>query len=173
MYAVVGCTECGGYWLLADPDDSDTATCPRCGRRHQVPRLRRFFESPDRETAREARARLLAEKRGEADAFQEVASVAELEGAVEEAGVDDAEYLDGSGLDVDEVQQAGDVADGDTRSRDEVVRDALREQDRPSEADVVAYATEHGVSAGGTRELLARLVRRGEVTETADGYRLL
>lgn len=173
MYAVVGCTECGTYWLLADPDHSETATCPRCGRRHQVRKLRRFYESPDREAAREARAALLADDRGESEAFAEVGSVAELDAVLEDAGVDDREYLAGSGLDPEEVEDAGEVSGSTSRSRDEVVRDALRERDRPTEAEVVDYATDHGVPAAAARDLLDKLTRRGEVSESRGRYRLL
>jgi hypothetical protein len=173
MYAVVGCTDCGTFWLLADPGDAETATCPRCGRRHRTRKLRRFFESADEDAARQARAALLAEKRGESESFADLPSVAELEAEVAAAGVDDREYLEGSGLDADAVAAAGDVSAGSSPSRDEVVRAAVREQDRPDEADVVDYATERGVPAEAARDLLARLTRRGEVSESRGRYRLL
>jgi len=54
MYAVVGCNECAAMWLLMDPQTSDSARCPRCGKTHQTTKLKRFFESEDREAAREA-----------------------------------------------------------------------------------------------------------------------
>jgi hypothetical protein len=173
MYAVVGCRECGTYWLLADPDDAETATCPRCGRRHRTRKLRRFYESDDRDAARQARAALLADKHGESEAFADLPSVAELGRDVEGAGVDDDEYLEGSGLDAKEVAAAGDVSSGASRSRDEVVRAAVREQDRPDEESVVAYAIDRGVPAEAARDLLERLTRRGEVSESRGRYRLL
>jgi hypothetical protein len=173
MYAVVGCTDCGAFWLLSDPRESETATCPRCGRRHKTRKLRRFYESDDRDAARQARATLLAEKRGESDAFSDLPSVAELASEVEHSGVDDREYLEASGLDADEVAAAGDVSSGGSRSRDDVVRAAVREQDRPDEGAVIEYAAEHGVPAETARDLLERLVRRGEVSESRGRYRLL
>lgn len=173
MYAVVGCTECGSYWLLSDPEESETATCPRCGRRHQTRKLRRFYRSDDRDAARQARAALLAEKQGQSEAFSDLPSVAELEHDAEDAGIDDGEYLEKSGLDADEVAAAGDVSRRSTPSRDEVVRAALREQDSPDESAVVAYAEERGVPAEAARDLLERLTRRGEVSESGGRYRLL
>lgn len=173
MYAVVGCTDCGSYWLLSDPGDAETATCPRCGRRHRTRKLRRFYESNDRNAARQARAALLAEKSGETESFADLPSVDELDRELDGVGVDDREYLEAAGIDADEVAAAGDVSDGDSLSRDEVVRAAVREQDRPDEGDVVDYATERGVPDDAARALLDRLVRHGEVSESRGRYRLL
>jgi hypothetical protein len=174
MYAVVGCRDCANLWLLSDPAASETATCPRCGTRRQTKKLRRLFESEDREAARQARAKLLADKQDAGDAFDEVASVSELEWQVEESGIDDREYLEGSGLDPDEVEAAGEQRRRpQSRNRTEVVRDALRESDRPTEAAVVEYATENGVPAEAARQTLEKLTRAGEVSESGGRYRLL
>jgi len=53
-----------------------------------------------------------------------------------------------------------------------VVRDALREGNA-TEAAVVGYATDHGVPAEAARDILDRLTRRGEATESRGEYRLL
>jgi Arc/MetJ-type ribon-helix-helix transcriptional regulator len=175
MYAVVGCTDCTNLWLLADPGEADSAQCSRCGTRHQTSNLRRFFESPDRAEARQARSALLADKQDAGDAFADLDSVAEMEWRLDDSGVTDDEYLDASGLDADAVRQAGEgrVQSGGSQSRDEVVRAALREQDRPTESEVVAYAEARGVPADSARTLLETLVRRGDVSESQGRYRLL
>ena len=49
----------------------------------------------------------------------------------------------------------------------------MREQDRPDEESVVDYATDRGVPAEAARDLLERLTRRGEVSESRGRYRLL
>lgn len=174
MYAVVGCRSCGGYWLLSDPDAQESATCPRCGSRHPTGRLNRFFESADRDAAAQARAKLLADKAGEGDAFERAGSVADHAREVESSGpaVDDREYLEGSGLDADEVAAAGADDAGGSRSRDEVVRDAVREGGA-TEAEIVEYAREHGVPADAARRILEGLTRRGEASESRGEYRLL
>ncbi|MFC6788006.1 DUF5817 domain-containing protein [Halobaculum halobium] len=174
MYAVVGCHSCGTYWLVADPRDQDSATCPRCDTRHRTDRLKRFYESEDRAAAAEARAKLLADKQGQSAAFERAGTVAELERELEEseAVVDDREYLERAGLDADEVAAAGADDAGESRSRDEVVRDAFREG-TATEADIVAYATDHGVPAEAARDILDRLTRRGEASESRGEYRLL
>jgi hypothetical protein len=177
MYAVVGCNSCGNVWLLSDPDDADSAQCSRCGKRHRTRKLRHLYRSDDREAAREVRAAILAEKRGEKASFDRLDSVAEMERRLDAAGIDDDDYLAGAGLDPDEVAAAGDRAAGngrgESRGRSEIVRDAVREGDRPDEETVVSYATEHGVPAEAARDLLERLVRRGEVSEHHGRYRLL
>ncbi|WP_418285846.1 DUF5817 domain-containing protein [Halorubrum sp. DTA46] len=176
MYAVVGCNQCAAMWLLTDPRTNDSATCPRCGKTHQTAKLKRFFESEDREAAREARAALLAKKRDESAAFADVDHVADLERAVETAGVDDREYLESSGIDADAVAEAGERAAGggsSSRSRAEIVRDAVRTADEPTEENVVAYANEHGVPSERARDLLTTLTRRGDLSESRGEYRVL
>lgn len=175
MYAVVGCTDCHALWLLTDPGSAETATCPRCGQRHRTANLKRFATAEDRETARDARAAMLADAADATDAFESTPSVAEMDAAADEAVVDDDEYLGAAGLDPDDVAAAGERSRRATgsRSRPDIVRDALRELDAPDEDDVVAYATDHGVPADAAADLLDRLVRRGEVTEMGGTYRLL
>ncbi|MFB6080541.1 MAG: DUF5817 domain-containing protein [Haloferacaceae archaeon] len=172
MYAVVGCTDCEALWLVADPGDAETATCPRCGRTHRTDRLRRLFESEDRATASEARATMLARRRGDGEAFEAVPSGRDLERAAEAAGIDDREYLDRSGVDPEAVAAAGEGdRSGDATDRAGIVREAVETLDAPTEADVVAYATDRGVPAEAARDLLSRLVRRGEAVETGGTYR--
>lgn len=176
MYAVVGCSECGNLWLLRDPRASDTARCSRCEKTHRTDRLKRLFESDDRAAAREARSALLAKKRGDSEAFAEVDHVTELERAVEDAGVDDREYLEASGIDADAVSEAGARAEGDgsaSRTRTEVVRDAVEAVAEPTEENVVAHASEHGVPAEAASEILTKLTRRGEVSESRGRYRVI
>ncbi len=174
MYAVVGCNNCNTMWLLRDPRDANTATCPRCGKRHQTKKLKRFFKSEDRAAAQEARAALLAKKHGDSEAFADVAHTAELARQVENAGVSDREYLEGAGLNADEIESAGDQATG-SKSRDELVREAIKRagDDRPTESEVVAYAVDRGVPREAAKKLLDRLVRSGEATESGGRYRLL
>lgn len=174
MYAVVGCGACDALWLVADPGDAETTTCPGCNRTHRTDRLRRLFESEDRAAASEARATMLA-RRGDAEgAFEAVPSGADLERAAEAAGVDDREYLARRGVDPEAAAAAGETARSEgATDRAGVVREAVERLDAPTEADVVAYATDRGVPADAVRDLLSRLVRRGEVVEEADAYRAL
>jgi hypothetical protein len=173
MYAVVGCNDCHARWLLEDPDAAETATCPRCRRRHRTAKLKRLFTAENREAAREARAAMLADAADATDAFESTPSVAEMEADADTAVVDDDEYLDAAGVDADDVAAAGERSTGGrrSRSRPEIVRDALRTLDDPDAEDVVAYATERGVPADAAADLLDRLVRRGEAIERDGTYR--
>ncbi|SFK73244.1 hypothetical protein SAMN04487950_0821 [Halogranum rubrum] len=178
MYAVVGCNNCSNLWLLSDADTAQTANCSRCGKTHQTRKLRRFFESDDHAEARQARAALLAGKQGANEAFQKVDSVAEMERQLEDAdvGVGDREYLERSGFDtatIDDAEAAGDVSSRGSKSRRDVVTDALREQERPTEREVLDYATDRGVPAEAARDLLKKLTQRGEASESRGRYRLL
>ena len=178
MYAVVGCSDCSGLWIVADPRDQETATCARCGARHRTAALRRLFEADDRETAVEARGTMLARRAGAGEAFDEVIGDEDMERAASDAGMSDDEFLAASGLNPDEVAAAGDRAERGSGSagagdRASVVRAAVREQDDPDEAAVVAYAGERGVPAAAARRLLERLVDRGEASESRGTYRLL
>ena len=176
MYAVVGCTNCSMLWLLTDPDSADSATCPRCERTHQTSKLKRFFESDDRAAAKEARAALLAKKQDSSEAFAEVAHVSELEARAEDAGIDDHEYLEASGIDADSVAAASDSTDSGASSHDEIVREAVEQaggDDRPTEAEIVAYAADRGVPEEKTARLLDTLCRVGDASESRGQYRLL
>ncbi|MFB6252478.1 MAG: DUF5817 domain-containing protein [Halobellus sp.] len=177
MYAVVGCTDCEHLWLLKNARTAETATCPRCGRTHQTKKLRRFVEEEDREAARQARSALLAKQGGNSEAFAETAHVAEMERDIDDSGVGEREYLEGAGLDADEVAAAGERASegpgGSGSTRLDVVRDALRTLERPTADEVADYAEERGVPGEKARTLLEKLARRGEASESRGRYRLL
>ena len=176
MYAVVGCTECSMLWLLSDPQESNTAQCPRCGTTHRTKKLKRLFESDDRSAAQQARSALLAKKQDQSAAFADVDHVADLEAQTDQPAVDDREYLEAAGLDAEAVAAAGDHDGGGSQSRDEIVReavDAAGDEDRPTEAEVVDYASRRGVPADKAGELLMKLCRRGEASESGGRYRLL
>jgi DNA-directed RNA polymerase subunit RPC12/RpoP len=173
MYAVVGCSECSALWVLEG--DPETSECPRCGSRRPREKRRVFHRCEDADEAREARGRLLAERQGEAEAFESVASFEDLEGAIDAAGPDDETYLAGSGLDPAAVEAAGERATAGRKgqSREETVRAALRELDAPDAAAVAAYCRDHGLDRGDAEAILEKLRRAGEVTRRDGGYRLL
>jgi hypothetical protein len=174
MYAVVGCSDCSGLWVVENPRDQETTTCARCGARHRTTALRRLFEAENRGTAVEARGTMLARRAGEGAAFDAVPSGDELARAAEAAGMDDDEYLAARGVDPDEVASASDRAgSGSGGDRPSVVREAVRAQSDPDEQAVVSYAAARDVPADAARDLLDRLVRRGEASVDDGTYRLL
>ncbi|AEH36483.1 DUF5817 domain-containing protein [Halopiger xanaduensis] len=174
MYAVVGCSECSNLWIIEGR--SETTQCPRCGARKAYEKRKKFVETDDAGHARDVRASMLANRQGEGEAFAELDSFDALEDEVADGVVDDEEYLEQSGLDVDAVEAAGERDPrGPTRSgsKQEIIREALRELERPTEDEVVEYAGERGVSADDVRTGLEKLTRRGDVSESRGRYRLL
>ncbi|HKL27784.1 MAG TPA: DUF5817 domain-containing protein [Natrialbaceae archaeon] len=175
MYSVVGCSECEALWIV--DGRPETTECPRCGKRHQMKKLKQFVETDDEDHAREVRSSMLANRQGQGEAFAELDSFAEMEDQVDEDVVDDREYLERSGVDSDPVEAVGDRAERGTNaspsSRKEIVREALRDLDRPTESAVVEYAEDRGVPATYVETALEKLRRRGEVVESDGQYRLL
>ena len=173
MYAVVGCSNCGARWIVEGRPE--TTSCPRCGTRHQFDRLKRFVTTEDKDEAREVRAAMLADRQDQSDAYESLDSVGDMESVLDEVGIEDGEFLAAKGVDPDATEAAGDeaTASAPRKSRRERVLDALRTLDEPSEAEVVAHATERGVPEDYVRTALEKLTRAGEITRTSDGYRLV
>ncbi len=172
MYQVVGCGECRALWIVEGRPDS--SECPRCGTRRPFERRRTFVETDDEDHAREVRASMLANRSGHGEAFAELDSFAELDERVDDAGIDDETYLEGSGLDSEAVAEAGDRAEGGegtSTSRRETVLAALRELDEPTEGEVLAYCADRGVPRDYAERALTGLVRAGEAIENDGVYR--
>ena len=170
MYAVVGCSDCQALWIVdGRPERSE---CPRCGRSKKYEKRKQFVTTDDEDHAREVRASMLAARQGQSDAFAEIGTFAELEEMVDASGIDDETYLSESGIDPDEVQAAADD-ETTSKSRDEIVREAIRELSAPTEEAIVEYADEHGVSQSYTENAIRKLVRAGEASENRGTYRLV
>jgi hypothetical protein len=172
-YAVVGCSDCSALWVV--DGRPETSGCPRCEKRHQFSNLRKFVTTDDEDHAREVRASMLANRAGHGEAFADVEDFTTLEAVAEDAGMSDDEFLDAAGVDTDEVASVEERVQQSGRSlgKREAVQTALRELDEPTEAEVKAFATEHGVDAEYVERALEKLQRAGEVTRTDDGYRRL
>ncbi|WP_435346177.1 DUF5817 family protein [Haloarchaeobius sp. HRN-SO-5] len=173
MYHVVGCSECSALRIVEGRPE--TTRCGTCGTRRTFSKVRSFLSTEDLDHAREVRASMLANRQDEGEAFASVDSFADLEDQVADGVVDDETYLDGSGLDAESIAEAGEraTATGGSTSREETVREALRELDRPTEDEVVDYARERGVPADYVERALQTLTRRGAVSENRGRYRLL
>lgn len=173
MYAVVGCSDCSALWVV--DGRPETTQCPRCGSRKQFEKLKQFVTTEDVDHAREVRASMLATRSGHGDAFAKLDDFATMDEYVDEDVVSDDEYLENAGLDTDEVAAAGERAESQstTVSRKERVERALKELDRPTEDEIVAYCEEHGVPGDYARDALEKLVRVGEASESQGRYRSL
>ncbi len=174
MFAVVGCQDCSALWIV--DGQPETTTCPRCTTQHQFEKLRPLTTTEEKDAAREARSRLLAARQGEADAFSELGSFAELDTQIDDAGISDEEYLAESGLDVAEITAAGERATeggATSRPRREVVQAVVGRLDEPTEDEIVEEASHRDVPAPAAQAALIKLVRNGDVTESDGRYRLV
>ncbi|EMA43328.1 DUF5817 domain-containing protein [Halococcus saccharolyticus] len=173
MYAVVGCGECSALWVVESRPE--TTTCPSCGARHRYERLTKFAETDAADAAREARTALLADRSDHAP--DDLDSFTTLETRAESERMDETAYLRESGVDAEAVTEAGEGATSGTNagsaSRLDTVRNAVDELKRPTEEDVIAYATARDVSAEFAERTLDRLVRQGEASRNDGVYRLL
>ena len=175
MYSVVGCGTCGALQVVEG--EPETTGCPRCGKRLQFRKLRKFARTDDPDEARQARAELLADRSGHGEVFATLDSFAEMEEATETDLVDEVTYLEAGGIDPEEVAAAGSRSErgagGSSGSRKDVVKSALVELDQPTESTVVEYAEERGVPAEYVHKALEKLVQAGEATENRGRYRVL
>ncbi|ODR81692.1 replication protein H [Haladaptatus sp. W1] len=171
MYSVVGCNGCSNLWIV--DGRPETTRCPRCGKRRTFKKLKKFVETDDEDHAREMRASMLANRQGHGEAFAELDSFAEMDSQADSSGMDDEEFLDRSGVDTEAVSAAAnrDSNQSVSKSKKQVVLDALATLDRPTEAEVVGYADERGVSSDYVERALDKLARRGEVSESRGRYR--
>ncbi|GAA0227232.1 DUF5817 domain-containing protein [Haladaptatus pallidirubidus] len=171
MYSVVGCSACSNLWIV--DGNPETTQCSRCGKRKKFRKLKKFVETDDEDRAREIRASMLANRQGHGDTFAELDSFAEMDAQTDHAGMDDEEYLDRSGIDVEEVSavEQGSRRGTNSKSKKQIVLDTLSNLDEADEAEIVAYAGERGVSREYVEKALEKLVRRGEVSESRGRYR--
>ncbi len=173
MYSVVGCNGCSNLWIVEGRPK--TTNCPRCGKRRQFRKLKKFIETDDEDHAREMRASMLANRQGQGEAFAELDSFAALDSQADDAGMDDETFLDRSGLNTEEISAAGERTKrrGNGKSKKAVVLNALDVLDRPTEDEIIEYASERGVAGEYVEKALRKLARRGEISESGGRYRRL
>lgn len=154
MYSVVGCPDCESVWIVES--EPTTTTCPRCGTRHQFDRLRKLARAEDKLAAREARSMIMADRMaGEEGADPD--SFAEMDRDIENR----------------RSRPPSATPTGSPTSRESVVRSAIRTLEPATEPGIVSFAVDHDVPEEAARDILERLVRAGDVTESEGQYRLL
>lgn len=169
MYSVVGCSECLALWVVEDRPE--TTRCPRCRKRHRFGKLKQFAETDTSEAAARVRSSMLADRADDGE-FLDPEEI-DIDGV----GVDDEEYLSASGLDSEEVAAAGERAEegsgegGRSRSRKQVVLDALSELEEPTAEAVVEYAAAEGVPESYVERALEKLRQSGDIIESDGVYR--
>ncbi|MES3516693.1 MAG: DUF5817 domain-containing protein [Natronomonas sp.] len=164
MYWVVGCGECSALWIV--DGRPETTNCRRCGKRHRFEALRTFAETETSEAASRVRSAMLAERSDDG----EFVDPTEID--IEAVGMDESDFLEQSGLDAEAIEDAG-SDETRSRSRKQVVLDAVAELEEPTTGAVIEYADGAGVSRSYVERALDRLVRSGELLESEGVYRRL
>jgi len=144
-------------WLLMDPQTSDSARCPRCGKTHQTTKLKRFFfESEDREAAPRGRGRAREESVTRARGVRRTRPRLGARARRRRVGNRRPRVPRSVGDRRRRRRRGGRPpaprGESDSRSRSEIVRDAVATVDEPTEENVVAHASDHGVPAETARD---------------------
>lgn len=167
MYEVVGCGDCGTLWV--HEGDTETTTCRGCRRRIATEKLRTLATAKTVEEARELRSRLLAERAADGDL---VAGYGETATAADAAGMPDDDYLSAMGVDLAEVEAAGEAPESRRRGTDaEIVLETVATLEEATRGAVRSEAAERGVDE--VEQVLERLTAAGEITVEGGTYRRL
>ena len=171
MYEVVGCDRCGSLWIRSG--DAETSTCPRCGKRHQVKRLKALARSESADGAREARTQLLAERRAEDPSH--IAGFNDVAEAASEPIITEADHLESAGIDIEAVAAAGEraTASPTKESHQATIQRILNEEETATRDEIVEQATEADIDPATTEAILTGLIQRGDIVKTTDGYRMV
>jgi hypothetical protein len=154
MYSVVGCPDCESVWIVES--EPATTTCPRCATRHRFDGLRKLARADDKLAAREARSMIMADRMDEGD-NADPDSFAEMDRDIEAR----------------RSPPTSPSPSGSPTSDESVIKSAIRTLDPATESGIVSFAGDHDVPEKAARDILERLVRAGEATESAGRYRLL
>lgn len=170
MYAVVGCRECGAFWVIEGRPER--TQCPRCRTSHQTTRLKRFVETEDGDAAREARGALLAADAGFEELYDRLERFDRLDDAAQAAGPDPDEVLAAVGVDPDAARDAA-MRDRSSHDRLEIVERVIARADPATEAAIIDRATDRDLDPGTVRRALDALHERGAVVRDGDTYRII
>ena len=162
MYDVVGCRSCEDLWIREG--EAETSTCPRCGKRYAVNRLRVLASGNTIEAAREARSSLLAERSKHGDF---VAGYGELEASSSSVGISDDTYLGAFGIEIPESDSEPKLNKRDT------ILSLLVELSHPTKAQLISKASEHDIAPDYVEEVLDQLRQKGDVVRDGEEFRLL
>ena len=148
-----------------------TTTCRGCGKRHKFKKLKRYYQTEDKDAARKARTEFQARVRDLDDHFERAREKGVLEDTADQLITDD-EYLDAKGVDPEAVADAEERAIEAThrqKSQKDIVLDAVTEQENPNRDDVRAYAEQFGMDGEKALKKLDKFREYGEVSGTYNG----
>ncbi|WP_369698422.1 DUF5817 domain-containing protein [Halorubrum sp. AD140] len=76
-FHVTACSTCQAHWVVENFRRNDTVTCPACGSTRDTDKHRSLAQADDRDTACELRAKILADRAGEREAYANTGTYAE------------------------------------------------------------------------------------------------
>lgn len=161
QYAVVACPDC--EFACVVKLSNKTMKCGRCGKQHQMKKLKKFVETDNMKKAQLVVSEIKAKQAGLDDEFSELLEEGRL-------SLESYEGLSGP---ADWVSE--DTNESDTRSDKQIVLDVIESCDDATTDAVVSKAVSEGVEGeDAVRRLLERLRRQTEVVYNRDdGYRVL
>lgn len=151
MYNVIVCPDatCRGVSIV--DGRPDTCECRRCRSARVLGSYRIGYTAETADEARHARAKLVAK--------------------ISSSGPSYEELIDSGALSFDSSEPS--VEATDTRSPEETLRDAVQEATPQTEAEIVNYAVEAGMTQQKAEKLFERMRRAGEVIKSENEFELL
>lgn len=171
---VVVCPDCQNAWIVKDRPNR--TRCSRCRSRHTFKNLKKFYQTDDKEAGRRALAQIQAQVNNLEEEFQRAAESKAID-ADARAAIDDDEYLERMGVMGDEIKEAAERAEDprpQSKSQQDIVQEAVTEQDAPGRDDVSRYAEEHDLNGEKALDLLDKYREKGDVIGEYEGpFRLI
>jgi SOS response regulatory protein OraA/RecX len=167
MYTVIICPNCEFPQIVAD--DPKRTDCQRCRDGLKFRKLKRFFTSSSLDEAQYARGTIAAQQRG-------VDDVDELPHNLDTEGVSDrleTELFEANNMNKADIEDQASTSSSINRSPPELLKDAIRSLDEPTEQQILEYTTEHGLSRDRATQVLSKLERHAEVMRPDGSYRLI
>lgn len=173
MYTIVVCSNCQYVWFVEDrPEQSQ---CGKCRKTRKFDKLKKLDSVETKEKARSRLPAWRAKINGTEEMFQQAVDNGVFDVDTDEIMAEDDEYLEEMGVDPDEVSDAKDrvMKSKSSRSQQEVLHDAIREQSSPTKEDIVQYAEDNGVGREKVEEFLEKKRREGEILVNGGVYKLV
>lgn len=162
-YTVVPCKNCDNIWIVqGTPNET---TCTLCNERYKFKKLKKLFQTNDKEKAREARALKQAEINGIDHIFKSLLEDGEFDKDVTKSVID-KEYLRKKGINPSIVE---DDEKEDNKSKEGRIKDIIDKLDKPTDENIVKKAKEYGISEEKSKEIVDKMCRDGRAMRKRNG----
>jgi hypothetical protein len=160
-YFVVACKNCKNAWIVSGVQE--TTSCTLCNNTYKFKQMKKMYETPDKEEAKEALTLKQAQLNGLEDVYNEMVEEVDFSRDVMEQLVPEK---DGELLDTYETETREDAP---SNNKEWVLR-AVNELDSPSDEDVVEWVKGRtDISEEVVFEILDALCIEGEIIRKRGG----